>query len=212
MSEIRQASPDNGQWEDRLSSLSSGENGEISDITIEEESASARIEGYEFDGQRILYGEFTFHEQHAFGDSQTSTRVEFMYRADSQLFVLNTGQSDERDGEILREINGRLSEDNRIYPGINCSRQNVWQFIQAASNIGRVRVIDDKEVVDKDELELSEEELIDKMVWDAELFFENPETGEEKLVIYDEESLFVDVSSLRDMEYILQIFEQNLLS
>lgn len=212
MSEIRQASPDNGQWEERLEGLSSGGSGEISEVTVERLTVESKIDGYQFAGQEILYGQLVYSESHPFADREIETHVEFMYRPLSQLFILNTDQNDERDGEILRDIKGKLADEAEIHAGVGCSRKSTWDLIESASTVGQVRVLDEGSVVDIDQLELEIDDLRRKIVWDAELYFTDPESGDEKFVIYNEDSFHVDADSLRDIEFVIQIIEKHLTS
>jgi hypothetical protein len=214
MSVIRRASPDHGKWESRLSNLASGENGEITDIKIEEWSQPPELyDDYEYDDQGILIGEFKYHQSHPFqSDKKKDITVNFMYRNGSDLFILDTGRDDELDGEIIRKLNSKLSDNTEIYPGINTSRKNIWDFVRSAEDIGRVQVLKEGEVIDINEIELPEDEIEDLIIWDAELIFENPETGEQQVVIYSDESITLPGASLEEIEYILQMFEQKLIS
>ena len=212
MSEIRRANSDNGFSGNQLSNSLSGKNGEITDVEIcDQREATALIDDYQFVGQKVIIGSFVFTEIHPFKDSGRQIPVDFMYREDSRLFIVRVSQGGISD-EILREINSRLPPNVRIQGGIGGSREDIWNFVLSASRFGRIRIWHDEEVVDKNELDLTSEKLRNKLLWDAELYFEHPETGEEFLVIYNEESLSIDVDALNDMEHVLQCFENSLLA
>lgn len=213
MSEVRRASPD-GLSREEIADLLSGDSGEVKDLEIKERyPATGYHDEYPFNGQAIIIGKFTYHDDHPFDEDRSrEVPVDFMFREESRLFILNTGQQNNVNDEILRILNSHLPSDTRLQPEFGGSRKEIWNFIRSGSRFQRIRVWDDGSITDIDELELPEEELTDKLVWDAELYFEHPETGEEDLVIYNEESLFVEVESLSEIEYIIQAFEQSLLS
>lgn len=212
MSEVRRASP-NGLPREEIADLLSGDSGEITDLEIiERYPATGYDAGYPFEDQTVILGEFIYQDDHPFSDGSRSVPVDFMFREDSRLFIFNTGQQSNVNNEILRALNSNLPADTRLRPDFGGSRSEIWDFIRKASRKNRIRVWHDDSLVDTDELDMPEEELTDKLVWDAEIYFEHPETGEEDLVIYNEESLSVAVESLSEIEHIIQAFEQTLLN
>lgn len=213
MSEIRRVKSDNDLSDIDLSGTISGENGRISSVRVKNPYHIEGIyKGYPYQGQRILEGSFTYHQANPFNpDRTTEVNVAFMFREGSRLFILNPDQSDKAD-EILREVNSRLPRSSLAQSGFVGSRADVWDFIEQAALKGRIRVFDDDEIIDKDRLDLTKEELRQKIVWDAELHFQDPETKEQILTIYDGESIEINVDSLKDAEFIIQLLEQYLLS
>ena len=213
MSEIRRVSPDHGLQRDEIDGLDSDGNGNISNISTQVNSANALFPSYSFEGQEIIQGEFTYEEPHQFDSERTQTvDAEFMYRTGTDLFILTTQRDNYIADEVVREINSRLSDEYTIRKGLTGSLEDVWGFIKSADHKGSIRIIDESdEIVDIGETDLDEDEITKRMVWDAELFFEGPESRTEIPVIYDGESLTIQVEKLEEAEYVIQLFEEYLL-
>jgi hypothetical protein len=211
MSQVRRANRNGELSEGRIVGLLSGDTDKIRNVkTTEEYRAPQQVPGYRFSGQVVTVGEFDYVDEHPFAESDRLVSVDFMYRDKSRLFIFQV-QQDDLSGEVLREINTSLPSDIRIQPGFGGSRRDIWDFILAAEQYGEIHVLHEGEIVDKDDLELSETELRDKVIWDAEVYFRNPETQERNLVIYHQESLHIQADDLRDVEYLIQVFEDTMI-
>lgn len=212
MSEIRSASPDSGMWEERLRSLTSGE---LTNLTVSKWEAESKLvdQKYEFENQSIIVGSFTYLESHPFNpENDRENEVRFMYREDSELFLIQTEREDEIKDEVIRKLNELLPDDAQIFPGISLPRKKVWDYVGAADTPGEVHVLHESSVVNVEELDINEDEKEELIVWEAELFFNNPHTGDEHRVIYSDDAIILPGITFDEIEYLIQLTEQILLT
>ncbi|MFD1645562.1 hypothetical protein [Haloarchaeobius litoreus] len=212
MSQLRRARSGQALTDSVFSTISGGDSN-IVDFNWSSDTVEPLIDDYPYSGQKIFRGSFTHLQEHPFSENDVrETDFEFLYREESRIFILDTNGPSEAISDAFSAINSRLPNGLRIQPGLSGSRSAIWGFIQTADEIGEIKVWKDNDIVPVDQIESSKEELMgETIVWDAELFFDNPEDSGQNLVIYNEESLSSATGSIEELEYVIQLFEKTIM-
>lgn len=185
----------------------------VSIISLETDSISSLVEDYPFSNQSIFFGEFEYsQEEHPFDPEVTRTvRGKFSYRTESGLFMLRSYTDNPSPSEIVRELNSELPRGIKINIGLNLSRSQIWRFIEFADKKLNIQVLFKGETVEYEEVSEnpSARRLKDHLVSKAKLIFEYQ--GERIHVLYLGDSMSISGRSDKGREYVLQLFEKEVL-
>lgn len=213
MSEVRRATPKSKSWKDMLSSISSEK---IANVNLHSEGIEPLLNDYPYVDQEVIKGEFTYLLQSPRGEP-TPIEMEFFFRKESQLFILNPGHRDNLSDQVLFELRSLLTNHLNISPGSSISRAGIWNFIQSASEIREIKI-----QVDQDNQDIGEGRLLHddsrivsyerlppgdvigkKKVERAELVFRH---GGRFDTIYSDDLLSISGTN-EQFEYVIQKFE-----
>lgn len=232
---LRSTDASNGHWRDILSSLS---HERITLTEIRERNADTLIDDYPFDGQLILYGNLEYEEEYEEDvDPRYRRTVEgsFEFRTQSEMFILRMDTDMPRPDTIIRDLNAMLAQELKIYHNLFVNSECLWDFFNQASEIleltvlieGREHSLDEAFDFRLDDTEVTLAELedlhggevegvsIDEIVGSypvqrAKVVFEYD--GSSFIVKYTEGSLSIRNASEEHNEYVIQLFERDVLA
>ncbi|MFK8214636.1 hypothetical protein [Haloferax volcanii] len=208
---LRRAEQDSRAWEEALPSL---ESSQLTVLSFSSTTAQGLEEPYQYDGQTIYSGEFEFTQKtHPFDSSiERSITGEFSYRTESGLFIIRTQTDNPTPSEIIDRFNSALPDGVRIFPGLQPSNEGLWKFIKSAEERVSVTLLAEGEETDVAELDgpIRADNLDDYLVTRAELIFNR---GTSKIdVIYSYDSISILGPDEDDYEYVIQVFENEVVS
>lgn len=219
MNKIRRATTRNEQWREPLLNTTSNSDS-INNINISVSGVPelSDVENYPFADQEVFHGRFQLANSHPFKEL-SPYQVDFYYRTSSGLFLVEVtnGQTNDIAKNALRKIQSALPSEVKIEPGINEAREPLWSFIDSAeSDINEINVIDRGEVYNWNELEEVDREEVayNYKIWSADLTFTRTVDGETRNinVTYESDTLSIATSEADDREYVLQIFEREVMA
>ncbi|AGB37109.1 hypothetical protein [Natronococcus occultus] len=216
MSEVRRATLKSKSWREALRHVSSEK---ITDVKIESELAEPRLaeNEYPFTGQEIIKGAFTYLLYPPRGEP-TPISMDFSFRTESKLFILDPGRRDNLGEQVLFELRKLLADDIAIQPGCGISMTGIWNFIESSYEIREIKVkirsdntdMGNGQVLQKGKIAVSydnipPENVIGKQrVKRAELVFNYEGIFD---IIYSQNILSIS-GTKEQFEYALQIFEK----
>lgn len=184
-------------------------------ITVEKfnhKSVSALCEDYPFSNQAVYYGELAYEEESMWGTGRTIP-IYFEYRTDSEMFILNFDVDVPSVDDIIRRLNSAAPDGVRIYRNLTVNREALWQFFRGADKVMDVSVLNDRgEEMPFEELkDTDREDVIGSYpVEDATVIFTH---GDEQILVhYESGSLNVNSNWEFATEYVVQLFERDVIA
>jgi len=203
--------PGNGQRFRKLSNLST--NGfSLSDV--DERTVGGLCGEYPFDGQSAYSGVIEYSEDAMWGSGR-NVELEFEFRDQSNLFILDTEVDPPSVESVIQKLNALSSDDVKIYRSLTVHRERLWEFLQNADKIIELTLIGDQGT------EISFEELGSGLN-DPELELEQypiesatvvfSYKGEQILTRYTDGTLSVHSDVSEGREYLVQLFERDVIA
>ncbi|MDZ7689098.1 MAG: hypothetical protein U5J64_10380 [Halobacteriales archaeon] len=211
---MHKALPESKQSQ-QLDSLDASSTDKITNIEIKKDRVTSIIQEYpiEYDQQEIFDVEFDYIRKDPLSDSTREIPFSFVYRAGSELLIIDFDSHDNISNEVEEDIKLLLSDILNIYAGTGVSREGLWEFIMSASEKVELELMHEGEIITFDKLsdKIGEENIIrKKMVSSAELRFRSD--GEDVRINYTNGSISIDYDSEEGKEYVIQNFEAKALS
>lgn len=208
VSNLRQSNRVGNNGDRIISSLGDAQ---ITINSIHERLATPLCENYPFKDQPIYFGDLVYHEKSEFGNSR-DIECNYQYRTDSGLFVLRS-EVDLPLERVVQKINSVAPDEFHIYRNLSPKRESLWKFITKSSN----RVIEISFLNERGEETEAEEfknmelaEVANNYPIDtATAVYEH--NGQQILVRYTGGSLVVDTDDSDANEYIIQLFERDVI-
>lgn len=195
--------------------------GRLSITPIESRDAIGRLEDYpdEFEGQTIISGNISYEQKGRKGFTVSKTGT-YQYRMGSGLFLLNIKGYNPTPEAVFEEINKQSSSENGVHQFKDFSRQSLWKFFSNASQIQEISLLGHPEaesLIDLSKLDELEEEELDQIakrypVKLAKLAFEDPDTSEVIILKYRDGSFELPGASEEGVEYVIQLFERDVVA
>lgn len=201
--------PDSNESPELLEQLS---NGGISVEAFDNKPVSVLCEDYPFDGQTIYYGDLIYDEESKWGTGRT-IQIHFEYRSKSEMFILNFDVDVPSVKDIISHLNNSAPSGVRISRNLTVNREALWQFLKGSDKVIDISVLDDHgEEVSFDKLEdVTREGAIGSYpVEDATVVFSH--SDEQIVVQYNSGSLNVNSDWEHATEYIVQLFERDVIA
>lgn len=179
-------------------------------LSIEYQKATPLCEEYPYERQSIYYGELEYDESSNYGHDRTIS-IRFKFRLDSNLFILST-EVDFKIGDLITELNSLSSDRFRIYRGLIPNRQQLWGFFRNSDGLIEMTIINEegKEVevgtIEESVAGISGEYPIESAT--AIFEFDNQNI----VVRYTNGSINIDSKDPEANEYIIQLFERDVIS
>ena len=190
--------------------ISSFENSDISIDSIEKKSASPLCNNYPFQDQPVYYGNLIYHERSEFGGSR-DIKCEYQYRTGSGLFALQS-EVDTVLEQVIEKINSVASDEFHIYRNLSPRRGVLWNFISNSNRVIEISFLNEKgQETQADEFnnielaEIASNYPIDT----ATAVYKHG--NKEILVRYTGGSIVVDTDDPEANEYIIQLFERDVI-
>lgn len=207
VSNLRQSTRRNNNGDYLLSSLNTNK---ITIDTVQERTAEVLCDSYPYEGQSIYYGDLIYHEESEIGRSRDIS-CKFEYRSESGLFILQS-EVDLHLEEIIKEINTKSNTDFKIYHTLSPGRESLWEFIRNATRIIEVNFLRQE----NEELDIAEipDESLDTVaneypIESASAVYEH--SSQQILVRYSNGSIKIDTEDIEAYEYIIQLFEKDVV-
>ena len=203
--------PGNGQRFRKLSDLST--NGfSLSDV--DERTVGGLCGEYPFDGQSAYSGVIEYSEDAMWGSGR-NVELEFEFRDQSNLFILDTEVDLPSVESVIQKLNALSSDDVKIYRSLTVHRERLWEFLQNADKIIDLTLIGDQGT------EVSFEELGSGLndpkleleqypIESATVVFSYK--GEQILTRYTDGTLSVHSDVSEGREYLVQLFERDVIA
>lgn len=202
--------PDSDKSPELLAKIS---NGGISVKSFRENEVRELCERYPFTNQTIYCGEMVYEEES--GPSWSSGRtieMHFEYRSASEMFIIQLDVDVPSIENIITRINSSTPEGVKISRNLTVNREALWDFLEGADKIIDISIINEygKEVpFDELESESREDVIGSYPVEHATVIFSH--AGEQIPVQYDNGSLHVDSDWDEAREYVVQLFERDVI-
>jgi hypothetical protein len=203
--------PGNGQRFRKLSDLST--NGfSLSDV--DERTVGGLFGEYPFDGQSAYSGVIEYSEDAMWGSGR-NVELEFEFRDQSNLFILDTEVDLPSVESVIQKLNALSSDDVKIYRSLTVHRERLWEFLQNADKIIDLTLIGDQGTEISFEemgsgLNDPELELEQYPIESATVVFSYK--GEQILTRYTDGTLSVHSDVSEGREYLVQLFERDVIA
>ncbi|MGV9200466.1 MAG: hypothetical protein ACOC4M_16790 [Promethearchaeia archaeon] len=206
MESIRRAKTDVIGLGEKFSHLSTSK---IKIKSFSKEEVEGIVPNYPFQDQTIYRGNYTYKETTPLNEVR-NIEGSFQIRKKSGLFILQTRTDRPTPEEIIEEINSKVDESFKIYKGIIPARDRMWEFINKADQIIDVRVVDEGEIKDINEIEKDNKELFGEYpIESAQACYSYK--GEDIHIIYTGKGISIKTDNETHKEYIIQLFEKLVL-
>jgi hypothetical protein len=207
VSNLRQSNRVGDNGERIISSL---ENAQITINSIHDRLSTPLCENYPFEDQTVYSGDLVYHEESEFGGSR-DIECSYQYRTESGLFVLQS-EVDLPLENVIKKINSVAPDQFHIYHNLSPKRENLWKFISSSDRVIEISFLNEQgeetEAENFENLELAE--VANKYPIDtATAVYEHNE--QQILVRYTSGSLVVDTDNPDANEYIIQLFERDVI-
>lgn len=206
VSSLRRTRPIEDETEDLFADFSEND---IRLTSIEIRTATALCDNYQYDGQRILQGNFEYDEPSQYGADRTVS-IDFEYRSGSNIFILKT-EVDFQISRFIQELNSISPNNFQIYRSLTPTRQHLWDFFRNSDGLVEMTVLTKKgQEVDMESLDEPMEEIAEKYpIESATAIFE---FGDQSIVTrYTEGTINIDTDDPKANEYITQLFERDVI-
>ncbi|WP_147302000.1 hypothetical protein [Haloferax sp. Atlit-4N] len=187
--------------------------------SINEKRPEANCEKYPYEGQLVLYGDYTFTEEGRHG-REITTEGSYEYRSGSGLFLIKNEQSKPTQREIISEINQIVGDDGKISPIKSIQRHHLWNFFKSADEFNQVslRTDEGKKTVsdilmsgDIGESSTVESHLENHLIESARVMFDPPSNVDPVVVKYNRGQLEIPDEPPEALEYVVQLFERDVI-
>jgi hypothetical protein len=204
-------SPD-GRWMEILSSLSDDR---ITLSSITDHAVEPLVNEYPYTDQHRLTGTIDYEEEYDNDREPLVTRSvqgTFEFRTGSQMFILKMDTDIPTPETIIKDLNAALSQQVRIYRNLFVTPEYLWDFFEQADEILDITVLVDGEEQPYDEVEDTAvgEVVGEYPVESARVVYRY--NGDAVHVKYANGSLSIRNASDEANEYVIQLFEQYVLS
>lgn len=180
----------------------------------ERSTVEVLVNDYPFPEQTIFKGSFQYERGRVGTDSATGT---YQIRSGSGLLILRKESGRIHPDDVVNAIGDEVNGDIKIHDSIISNREGLWRFIDSADTrmelevltpIGETRRLEELQ----DEEGLSYIDVYgDYPIQHARIFF-TPDESESIEVVYANDTLSIGSSSDEAHEYILQLFEREVIS
>jgi len=167
------------------------------------------IEDYPFE-QDSFKASLTYEEQSGYTTGR-SVDIALEYRTQSELLLLNLSTDLSSLTPVFSELSDAAGGSDRIYHNLHAPEDRLWSFIEQADRVLDIHVLDEGTEISYKEVEdASREDVI------GEYAIESAEIGfnygdHQILVSYDSGRLQIETDWNEGTEYILQLFEREVL-
>lgn len=205
---LRKASASTDRLED---SLRREAQGPISIESVNSKTVEPMVDRYPFYSQNIIWGEISYEEESKYTPGR-SIRVDFEFREDSNLLLLEMSTDISSIEWVTTEFVDATSNALKIYRNLHVPEDALWDFLMTADRILEITVLDQGEEVRYDEVEgITREDVVGQYaIENASVGF--VEEDHEIFVKYRGGSLQIETDWEKGPEYIIQIFEREVLS
>lgn len=182
---------------------------EVSINGIESDTIEPVCENYPLGGQVRYTGTILYEEKPEFGKGR---EIEFKFeaRAQSELLIIKS-EVDASLGNVLNQVNAATESEFRIYRQLSPHRDALWDFIKGAQSVIEITLLDEYgQEVDLNELEDENQGIIEKYpIEDATFSYRYEDAN--ILVRYTAGTLQIDADHPDATEYIIQLFERDVI-
>lgn len=209
---LRRADLEELPSEEGLSNLSAS-NLEL--VSSERKPVEPMFDEYPFEQEKIV-ADLVYSEPSEF-TSGREINLDLQYRTGSRLLVLEV-QTDFSLSSVFNELTQNAGTSDRIYHSLHAPEDRLWSFIKEAERTLEIRVLDEgREVPYREVEETPVEEVIGSYAIEyAQVGFviEEKESGtaHDIVVTYDSGRLQIETDWEDGPEYILQVFEAEVLA
>lgn len=185
-------------------------NGGISVSEISHTYVDPLCDDYPYPEQPVYSGEITYTEDAMWGTGREYP-IKFQYRTEAEILILNS-DVDVPLESIITRLNQSAPEEVKIYRNLTPSREKLWNFFESADRIIDLFVLDESgRKVSKEEIEAEGDRPTDLYpIEDATVVFKTEEGG--IVVQYEQGSLHIKSDWGKASEYIVQLFERDVIS
>jgi len=204
---LRRAGALDAQLEERLEGIGHG------DFRIE--SANRRewdvlIEDHPYPDQTVVDGTAIYNEPSTYTGGR-EIQVDFEIRAGSRLFLMEIETDVQSLDSITNGFSQAAGEDLRLFQNLHAPEDALWSFLNQADRVMEITVLDDGT-----EVPYQEVEGVDPQDVIGEYAIERARVGcrhdgESILVDYNGGSLQIETDWENGREYIIQLFEREVL-
>lgn len=164
------------------------------------------IDGYRYDGQNIIKGEYQYESSPRFGGSETG-EGEFQIRTGSGMVILRTADDRPRPKKIFRALDQVINSDTNIKRDFIPNQRQAWDFIERADEYLEIKVVTPNgQITSANHTNTAWEDMVGRYPIEiASLVFYW--RGHEIQVRYHDDTLEIEPDEDDNREYIIQIFE-----
>lgn len=199
--------PGNGHRFEKLSKRSSDG---FTLTSVDQQTVRSLCDRYPFSGQTIYRGTIQYREEAELGGGR-EIEIQFEFRDQSSLFILESDVDIPSVESIISRLNALSPNEFIIYRSLTVHRERLWTFLQEADQLIEVTLIDEHgEKVDSGELDLNHPENIQQHpIESATIAFDYG--GEQIVTRYTDGTLSIHSDNPEAREYIIQLFERDVL-
>lgn len=205
---LRKASASTDRLED---SLRGGSQGQVSIDSVSSRTVEPMVKQYPFATQEIIQGRLIYEEESEYTAGRTIP-IDFEFRTGSSLFLTEVQTDISSIDSVATQLAEAASSDLKVYRNLHAPEDALWDFLLTADRILEITVLDEGQEVPYNEVDgVDQEEVVrEYAIENASVGF--VEDGHEIFVEYRGGSLQVETDWEQGREYIIQIFEREVLS
>lgn len=207
VSNLHRATNGNGHWEE-LTSKFSAEN--LSIESISSRRVEPLCENYPFE-QTVYTGDLRYQEKSEITPGR-EIDIDFEYRPGSNLLIIELDQDVQSVQRIAKKIADGIPGTLNVYRNLHAPEDSLWEFLIQADRIIEINVLEDGEEKPYDQTEAT-----DPMEVIGSYPIENARVaysfgGENIVVEYCQGTLQINSDQTQAREYIIQLFEREVLA
>ncbi len=193
-----------------LDSIAEGSHEQLTIRSVDQIDWTPIVENHPYPDQTIVRTIATYHEPSSY-TSGRDIEIEFEIRAGSEL-VLFEYQTDLSTTEPVTNSFRQAAGNNlQIYHSLHAPEDALWEFLSNSNRVINISVLDEGQEVTYTEVEETEPEDVvgEYAIASAEVVFEYE--GNQMLVSYNDGSLQVESDWSLGREYVIQLFERDVM-
>lgn len=205
---LRKATTSTGQLEESLRGRSQGQ---VSVQSVSSRTVETVIDHYPFLDQKIVYGRLSYQEESEYTSGRT-VPIDFEFRTDSNLFLTEIQIDISSIDSVTAQLAEASSSELNIYRNLHAPEDALWDFLMTADRVLEITVLEEGEEVRYDDIEgVNQEDVVGTYaIENASVGFVE---GEHEIYVkYRGGGLQIETDWEHGREYILQIFEREVLS
>jgi len=205
---LRKASASTEHLED---SLRGGSQGQISIDAVDSKVVEPLVDQYPFASQEIVRGQLTYEEESEYTAGRTIP-INFEFRTGSNLFLTEVQTDISSIDSVTTQLVEATSNVLTVYRNLHAPEDALWDFLTTADRILEITVLDEGEEVQYDEVDgVARADVVGEYaIENASVGF--VKEGNEIFVKYRSGSLQIETEWDSGREYIIQLFEREVLS
>lgn len=179
--------------------------GRVQILSTSTDTVSGQIESYPYNGQRKIYGKFSY-KLDGWMEEDVTRGGEYEYRVRSGLFMLNTDTDHPKSQSVIDELNKQF-EDSVQIEEILIDRESLMDFFDESDQILGIDTMGESGQIRH--YSVDEVDTQTEVIQSADISFKF--NSEQVVVHYNRGRMQIPRVSEEGREYVIQLFEKHVL-